>query len=258
MVYKLLALQDLIRGNALRPGDKLPLILTVVFYNGDQRWRAATSFPEILQEVPGLPGDLDFWSYKLVDAQHQSLEELLGKDSPLVGLFRLEQLEDPGELSEVTRELHQLLDPTEDQELAEAFVTLINETVLGKLAPEGGEQVRIRDLEEVEAVLSQRIERITHGWKMEGWELGRQEGLQKGRQEGLQKGLQKGQKDEATRLFQDLFKTKFGRVPSWVKEQAASASKSRIEAWAKRLLTAETPEDVFDDSSSPPKTPSQA
>ena len=139
MVYKLLALQDLIRSKVPRPGDKLPLILTVVFYNGEARWRAATSFSEILQEVPDLPEDLDFWSYKRRRRAAPGLEELLGKNSPLVGLFRLEQLEDPEELSEVTRELHQWLDPTEDQELAEAFVTLINETVLGKLAPKGGE-----------------------------------------------------------------------------------------------------------------------
>jgi len=122
-------------------------------------------------------------------------------------------------------------------------VALINEVVLGKLSPADGERVRISGLKEVPTVLAQRMERITQGWEMQGWKKGRK----KGQEEGLQKGLQKGRKEEAARLFQHLFEAKFGDVPAWVHERAAAARKTELEAWAKRLLVAEKPEDVFDD-----------
>ncbi|HEX9733551.1 MAG TPA: Rpn family recombination-promoting nuclease/putative transposase [Thermoanaerobaculia bacterium] len=108
-VYKLLALQDLARRGKLTRRGKLPSIFTLVFYTGEAGWHAPTTLLDLVEEVPGVPEGVDLWSYVLVDAQRQPLEELLGSDSPLVALFRLERLRDPGELSEVALELERIL-----------------------------------------------------------------------------------------------------------------------------------------------------
>ena len=72
--YKLLALQDLTR-NDFRLGDELPTIFQVVFYNGEAAWNVPTSLLEMLRTLEGAPEGLDFWSYKLIDAQRLDLEE---------------------------------------------------------------------------------------------------------------------------------------------------------------------------------------
>ena len=133
--YRMLAWQDLARRDGLTDQGKLPPIFSVVFYNGEGRWRAATSLKDLVEEIPDAPPGTDLWSYVLIDAQRLPLEELLGADSPLVGLFHLERLERPEELSNVAAELDRLLNRPEDQGLAEAFVTLINEAILCKLSP---------------------------------------------------------------------------------------------------------------------------
>ncbi len=126
------------------------------------------------------------------------------------------------DLPETTRELKATLGP-EDEELAAAFVELINEVALRRLTPEGEPRIRIADLEEVPPMLAQRIDEITHGWE------------------------KRGREKEAPDMFLDLFAIKFGEVPLPVRERVASATREQSEAWARRLLTAESPDDVFDD-----------
>ena len=150
----------------------------------------------------------------------------------MLGLLRLEQLEEIEELSATARELRAVIG-SDEEELADAFVELINEEVLRRLKSPEGQRIRITDLEELPTMLSQRIDRITHGWMMEGWERGRAEGEAKGRAEGEK------------RLFLELFGTKFGDVPVGLRERVAAASKEELETWAKRLLHAASPEDVF-------------
>lgn len=76
---------------------------------------------------------------------------------------------------------------------------------------------------------------------MQGWEKGEAEGREKGEAEGRKMG----HREEAARLFLELYATKFAAVPDEVSKQAASASQDQLETWAKRLLTAHGPEDVF-------------
>ncbi len=47
------------------------------------------------------------------------------------------------------------------------------------------------------------------------------------------------------RLFLKLFTRRFGNVPDWVQERVAKAKGKQVEAWAERLLTADSPEAVF-------------
>ncbi len=47
-------------------------------------------------------------------------------------------------------------------------------------------------------------------------------------------------------IFQELFVARYGEVPGWVRERIAEAEKGQLVTWAKRLLTAQRPEDVFE------------
>ncbi len=227
--YKLLAIQDLTRDD-FRVGDKLPTVFSMVFYNGEETWNVATSLLEMLRTVEGAPEGLDFWSYRLIDAQRLDLEELVGADSPLLGLFRLEQLGDVGDLGQVAAELQATLGPG-DEELADAFVTFINEAVLPKLTPEGTRRLRIADLQEMPAMVTQRIERITQGWLLEG------------KREGEQIGIRKGE----LAVLRRLFERKFGELSPEAVKRLERADVDLLLEWSDRVLTATRLDDVFED-----------
>ncbi len=233
VTYKLLAIQDLTRDN-FHIGDKLPTVFGVVFYNGEAAWNVSTSLLEMLQPLEGSPDSLDFWSYKLIDAQRLDLEELVGADSPLLGLFRLEQLGDVGDLGQVAAELQSTLG-SGDEELEEAFVTFINEAVLPKLTPEGERRLRIEDLQEVPTMVTQRIERITQGWLLEG--------KKEGKKEGEQIGIRKG---ELAMLRRQL-ERRFGELPPKAVELLERADVHLLLEWGDRVLTAANLDEVFEE-----------
>ncbi len=204
---------------------ELPAIFSIVFYNGEEAWNAPTSLLDMLRTIEGAPEELDFWSYRLIDARRLDLEELVGADSPLLGLFRLEQLGNLGDLRQVAAELQATL-RSEEEELSEAFVTFINEAVLPRLTSEEERPPRIEDLQEMPTMVTQRIERIKQGM----------------RQEFEQIGIRKG---ELTVLRRQL-ERKFGGLPGEAIERLERADVDLLLEWSDRVLTAEKLSDVFD------------
>ena len=237
VTYKLLAIQDLVR-NDFRAGDKLPVIFSMVFYNGDEAWNVPTSLQEMLQSLDDGPTGLDFWSYRLIDAQRLDLETLVGAQSPLMGLFRLEQLDDVKDLGSVAIELQASLDPTEE-ELTEAFVTFINEAVLPRLTPDGARQLRIEDLREMPTMVTQRIERITQGWLLEG--------KREGKKEGERIGIRKGE----LAVLRRQLERKFGELSSKALGHLERADVDLLLEWSDRVLTATSLDEVFETQDEP-------
>ncbi len=224
VIYKLLAIQDLTREN-FRLGDKLPVVFQVVFYNGEEPWNVPTSLLDMLQPVQDGPKGLDFWSYKLIDAQRVNLEDLVGTDSPLLGLLRLEQLASLEDLEDAFHDLRTVLGP-QDKSLAEAFLTFINEVVVSKLHLEGRPRWRLDDLEEKQAVVTQRIERIVQELRLEG------------REEGLREG--------ELAVLRRLLERKFGELPEEAIEKLERADVDLLLSWSDRILSARKLADVFE------------
>lgn len=77
----------------------------------------------------------------------------------------------------------------------------------------------------------------------EGFQQGFQEGFRQGFQEGFQQGFQEGQ---ALMLLQ-LLGSKFEPLDSDIEQRVRSADANRLLEWAKRVLSAETLADIFED-----------
>ncbi len=227
--YKMLAWQDLLRRGALAPDKKLPPIQSLVFYTGKGAWNVATSLSDEVRTLPEAPEGTDTWSYRLIDVKRYPLEEIIGEDSPLVGLFQLAQAKAFEDLAGPAKAISELLGP-EDYELRQAFVTMINEEICPNLTGEDEQPLRITDLEEFPTMLEETMDSIIHRLKTESKAEGEAEGEARG---------------EAN-IFQELFAARHGEIPAWVRQRITEAKKGQLVTWAKRLLTSERPEDVFD------------
>ncbi|MCP3963278.1 MAG: DUF4351 domain-containing protein [bacterium] len=90
---------------------------------------------------------------------------------------------------------------------------------------------------ELDAQFGQEIERLEAETRMQyvtTWE-------RKGIEKGIEKGIQQG---EASLLRRQLAR-RFDRLPDWVEQRLAGASRDELETWADRVLEARALEDVF-------------
>ena len=69
------------------------------------------------------------------------------------------------------------------------------------------------------------------------------EWVEKGREEGLEIGLAKG----ARTVLRDLLSQKFGKLPESVSEQIRRADYSQLQRWAKRVIDADSFEQILVD-----------
>jgi hypothetical protein len=84
-------------------------------------------------------------------------------------------------------------------------------------------------MQEMRAMLAERVKTWTEEWKQQGLEQGRREGKHLG---------------EASLLRRQLDR-RFGPLPVWVDERLAQASDAELEQWAERVLECATLEEVL-------------
>lgn len=251
MAYVALLWQDLIKARVVKPGEALPPVLPIVLYNGEAPWNAPVSLAELV--ITDLPVQLQHWQpqvrYLLLEERTFHAVDLAALRNLVAALFRLEQSRTPADIEQVVAALLQwLADPAQDN-LRRAFVTWLKRVLLPVRVP-GAEIPNVNDLQELHAMLAERVKTWTVEWKeqglREGRQQGRQEGLQEGIQEGRQEGIQEGRQEGESRLLRRLLIRRFGPLPASVEERLQVASEARLEFWAERVLTCQTLDEVFD------------
>ena len=166
----------LTHGSARNRVVKLPAILPIVLYNGDDRWTPPTNIAELIEPYPPLgKHKLDFEYFKIIENEF-SLNRLLGIRNIISALFIAEAYYDLGLLNEV---LLGLYDHEPDREAVYFFLNWFKQLALhGRVDEEayGSLEEVIRDKEEVQSMLLTAIERERRQIREEGWEEGREEG----------------------------------------------------------------------------------
>jgi hypothetical protein len=105
-VYQGLLWQQVIDEQKLQAGARLPPLLLLVLYNGERRWKAATTTSELIALSP----DSALWPwqpqvrYHLLDVGAFPNDELARRSSLVALLFRLEQRHSPEGLKELLDE----------------------------------------------------------------------------------------------------------------------------------------------------------
>ncbi|MCV6588513.1 MAG: Rpn family recombination-promoting nuclease/putative transposase [Marinobacterium sp.] len=206
MTYVGLLYQDLIRQRRFTPAGKLPPILPMVLYNGEQRWNAAQNISQLIEAVPGgLQHYCPQLSYLLLD-EGELINQPAWSDETrnLAGaLFRLEHNRDEQDMLNVLGTLVEWLQAPQQTGLRRAFTVWIRRVLLPHRAPELelGNFHKLQELHEVHTMLSERIKRWPERWEEKGMAKGMEQGLIRGRQEGRQAGIQEAQHQTALKLI---------------------------------------------------------
>jgi len=226
MTYLGLLYQDLIRQKAFTPSGKLPPVLPVVLYNGEQQWAAAQNIADLVDLVPGgLERYRPDFSYLILD-EGAIVSDPSWSDqmrNVAAALFRLEHNRDEQDMLEVLGRLVEWLKAPEQTGLRRAFVVWMRRVLLPGRAPEMElpEFTDLQDLHEVHSMLAERIKQWPERWE----EKGRQEGRQEGRHEGVEDVLRK------------LISLKFGELPAWADERLKQASDEQLDKWVMQILS---------------------
>jgi len=219
--YQVMDWQKQARSGKVKRGEQLYPTISMMVYTGDGRMKAK-SLREIVRQMEPAPPGTDLGDFVLLDVQRQTVAEVTTTFDAFLKLHQLKSFE---EVADVVQHLGPLV--SDDEKLAQAFLGLVNDEILRRMARKGEKTVRLNSLEDT-TMLAQRIDRIRDGY--------------------IKQGKLEGEREEAARLFLKLFAVKNGTsVPSDVRKRAGSAKLKQLETWAERLLTVERAEDVFQD-----------
>ena len=239
LTYIGLLYQDLVAAGEIPRGSHLPPVLPIVLYNGEVDWWAATSL-EALSE-PDLPAQLRHWQpqirYLLLEEHRYDDTELAGLRNVAAALFRLENSRAAEDIERVLGTLVEWLGAPEQTRLRRAFVVWLNRVLLPARVP-GADIPKVIELQEMQAMLAERVKTWTEQWKQQGI----QQGIEQGMQEGIQQGVHQGE----GKVLRLLLVRRYGPLPSWVDQRLEQASENDLEVWAERVLECEKLEEVFD------------
>jgi hypothetical protein len=228
MVYQGLLYQDLIKSGDVLTDGLLPPILPIVLYNGKDRWTAVTDVFDLIPAVPGLVEQFKIRAKHLViDENAYADSELASLKNLVAAVFRIEHPTSPKAMQELLTSLADWLSDRPD--LRRMFGLWVRATLMRR--PEYSILLpQVHDLQELNVVLSDKLEEWALEFKAEGKAVGVQEGLAKGEMLSLQKLLTK----------------RFGSIPSDITAKISAATLQDIERWFDRAIDASQLTDVFE------------
>ena len=226
LAYVALLYQDLIARKEMTPSGKLPQILPIVIYNGEERWWAPLEVSELIEAVS--EPDLPRLRYRVIDEGSYPLPELEKLQNLTALLFRLEKSREREDVQRSIVELAEHLGDPDDASLRRAFAVWLEKVLL--LDRGDDEEVpETLGLQEFRAMLENRVRE----WNRELREEGRREGEVEGRRRG-----------EAAMLLR-LLERRFGPLDPSTRSRVERAGSERLLEWGERFATATRLADVF-------------
>ena len=235
-VYEGLLWQQLIAEKTLKPGDRPPVLL-LVLYNGEPRWTAPTAVADLI----ALPAESPLWPwqpqirYHLLDMGAFRSDDLIGRETLAALLFRLEQRQEMDTLASLIDEVicwfrqHPGYD-----DLKTLFAELVRQSMIGV-----GSAVPISDdLVEMRTMLATLGEYWKQQWKAEG--------LAEGKAEGLAEGKAEGKAIARAEMLIYWIEKRFGPQSADFHDRILAADAALVEAWLYRVMEAPSLDALFD------------
>jgi len=225
MGYEALFYQSLIKEGKLTADGKLPLVIPIILYNGDELWWPALDLADLIEEVdPEADQFRPRLKYRLVDEGSYPLADLAERKNLVAVLFWLEKTADPSDVQHgIARLVERLGDDPAANGLRRAFAVWLNVVRLPGTGLTEDEIPEILGLEDFKNMMEQQVER----WNRVLLDRGRQEG--------------------EARLLLRLLEEKFGTLDAPSRERVRAADADQLLEWGTRAVKARRLRDVFGD-----------
>jgi len=228
MTYMGLLYQDIIRHQPLGKGQKLPPVLPIVLYSGSGRWTGPVNMADLVHRPhPALARFVPDLSYCLV--LEQTIPERFSEAYPenvLGHVIGLGFSQNTGDMHHRVKQLKKLLSGPDSRPLQRTVAVWLNRLLRVRFRDEAIPE--LHNLNEVDAMLSEKLDDWTEQWKKEGVEQGR--------------------KQEAAAMLTRFLVKRFGPLDEATTQRVNQASVEQIEAWSDRVLDAESIEAVLGQS----------
>ncbi len=210
--------------------ERLPPIIPLVFYHGSRRWTVPRSVVEMVDAPDELQPLLRDFAYVLYDLGEIEPLRLSRAPEVLAGLLALRV----AHADEIPADLLDLMTG-------------------GTLAGSDFERHLMRYIVEIMNLTPRLLEASLRRTKPDRWEalMGTvaeawlEQGRSEGRAEGVAEGIEKGQAGIVLRLME----LRFGVLADAVRDRVRGASAPELEAWAERVLTAASIDEVLAEGS---------
>jgi predicted transposase YdaD len=229
--YVSLLYQDLIKTGEIVE-KTLPPVLPMVVYRGEQKWTAPLDIKGLMRKPPpGLARYLPSLRYLLLEEVRMSEAELESMCNLVAEIFRIEM--SPTVMASIPPLLSFIkwttkAGPQQDS-LRRAAIAWYKRAQKSAKIIGDDDAVDEMSPEELEPMFSERIEKWTEELRAEGEARGEARGKAEGKAE----------------LLLSLFEMKFGSVSNEIRTRIESSNAEEILRMSARLMTADTPTDVF-------------
>jgi putative YhgA-like transposase len=223
LTYVGLLLEDIIRKEKLKPGDRLPAVLPLVIHSSRSRWRAPLRLETHFAPVPkDLRRYLPRLTYLLLDERRLDLDRPELERNPTAAFFRIEANDIAAAIPDLHLQLQDRL-PSGDSALRRAVDAWIME-VVQRAYPE--------------AI-------IPEGMNLEEAPMGLEETLIRDRDRIQKEARREGGLLSLRTMLLDLMTERFGRLPASVRQQIEETSSiQELRKLGRKVLRAKTLQDM--------------
>ena len=221
--YITLLWQDLINTKKLKGNDLLPPVFPIVLYNGSEKWTAAVELSDLMLPITGpLAAYQPRQKYFLLEENNIPDEELNKSKGIASLLMRLERA-DPHELVSVVDDILDRLRTPEYNHLREAFKAWIL-LMLGSNLGMNEVNPDSLDLQEVRAMLAEKMTQWENNYIQKGVMIGEARGEARGISIGEARGIFIGESQGVRLALCDLLESRFGILPEAVSSSVEAIS----------------------------------
>jgi len=234
---------------------KLPLVIPLVFYHGEQAYTASQDIRDLIQAPASLIENVLFQPFTLIDTHQLSDEKLREQHWAGIMTFVMKHIY----ARDVLMPLQQILAHLRqfEQEGGRDFVVTLLKYLL--IAGETAQAEQVVELiknqlsqpvgEQIMTIAEQLRQQGVQQGMQQGMQKGMQQGIEEGMQQGIQQGMQQGMQQGEVAVLMRLLQHKFGPLPNHYRQRLINADASALLRWTDQLFEVDSLELLFSDLS---------
>jgi predicted transposase/invertase (TIGR01784 family) len=181
---------------------RLPAIVPIVLYNGENNWTAPTNFKEMLLSYEEFDDQILNFSYSLIDVNRYEPDHLKKLSNLIGSIFLLDQKYDIIEINDrltSIADVLQKLDSRQFHHFTKWFTRIICSNISKENLDHVVKMIERSSPEEVEVVISNLAETLK-----KAQEEARRQGIELGFEKGHEQGLEQGRKTKQIEIVKNM------------------------------------------------------